>query len=341
MTKQELLDMTKEMNQTKKDLDKRLEELNDAKKELDRTSNDFYKKIADNKEHAKEEVFRNVDMAIRAKQSDLPPVTKTLVLQMKELESKKKGLGTYLLLFIIYMGLFTAAVALFDISFELLPFWRYAIAVIIDLILSGVSVAVINRSKNKKIKEIKEDADVSQHLLEVMEIRKKATESYSKIGDVEKEAISKFNEQRDRDAKKIEKEIEKVRSQQKELEEYFLEVERQLFAIDNKNTIFIFGHDKYYEYEIYVNGLVFSEEPARELVKIKVNEGLVNIRVKANHYALANNHTSYKEFSRDCGVAQIESQETPVFLMLDGFGIEQMNMQEFFYRIENKKFKED
>lgn len=341
MSKAELEAKILELNQRRIELDKRLEECNEAKKELDGVSNAFYKEIKDNKARAEKEAISNMNKIIDQKLNDLPYVTKTLVLEMKELERSKKGFGAYLLFFIAYMGLFTAAVAMLDISLPLSVFWRYTAAVIIDLILSGVSLSIINSHKNRKIKKIKNDEGVSQHLREITEIRRKAAESFLEIKNLQNETISKYDEQKNSDANNIDREIARVQAERKKLAEEFLKVEREMFAIDNQRTIFVYGHNKYYEYEIYVNGMLFSEVPARQMLKIKVGDGLTNIMVKSNHYEPADNHTYYKEFSRNCGVIQIEAYETPAFLMLDGFDIEPMNMNEFFYRIENKKFKEN
>ena len=341
MSKAELEAKILELNQRRIELDKRLEECNEAKKELDGVSNAFYKEIKVNKEKARNSMIIDVNKAIREMENELPPETRTEVLKIKEIERSKKGFGAYLLFFIAYMGLFTAAVAAFDIALPLSPLWTYSLGVIIDLTLSGISLSVINAPKEKKIKEIQNYPDVSEHLLEVKRMRLKAYENYKEIEKLEEETISKYDEQKNSDANKIDREIARVQAERKKLAEEFLKVEREMFAIDNQRTIFVYGHNKYYEYEIYVNGMLFSEVPARQMLKIKVGDGLTNIMVKSNHYAPADNHTYYKEFSRNCGVIQIEANETPAFLMLDGFDIEPMNMNEFFYRIENKKFKEN
>lgn len=341
MSKAELEAKILELNQRRIELDKRLAECNEAKKELDKVTKSFYDEIEDSKKKAKDDVFSALERTIREKENELPFEIKTEVLKIKEIERSKKGFGTYLLFFIMYMGLFTAAFAIFDIALSIAPIWTYSLGVILDLTLSGISLSAVNKPKNRKIEKIKANPDVAEHLQEIQKIRLKAYQNYQEIEKFEDEAISKYDAQKNSDEKNIDREIARVQAERKKLAEEFLKVEREMFAIDNQRTIFVYGHNKYYEYEIYVNGMLFSEVPARQMLKIKVGDGLTNIMVKSNHYAPADNHTYYKEFSRNCGVIQIEAYETPAFLMLDGFDIEPMNMNEFFYRIENKKFKEN
>ena len=332
MTKQELLEKTKELNQANIELEKRLEELNEAKRELEKVSDDFYKEIKDDKKKAESAIWENIDKLILNKKNELPPVTKTLVLKMEECERKKKGFGAYLLFFVIYAGVFTALVAFLDVSFTMIPVWRYVIAIIIDLVLSGVSLAIINSSKNKKIKKIKKDSGVSEYLKEIAIIEKQCIDKLHEVEKTEKEVVSKYNEQRDKDLKNIESEIKKIQAEREK-------IENTLFEYNNKNTIFLYAHNNYYDYEIFLNGLSYSEEAAHKLIKIKINEDLVNVRVISKHYSAEDVGKDYLDFTRDCGVVQVELSDTPVFLMLDGFDIDPLSRKEFFYRIENKKFK--
>lgn len=318
---------------TERELKQKLKELNDAKKELDDVSAAFYNEIKINREKGEADLKKAINEEIKAKRDELPEEKKTLLLKMEDLELKKKGGGFYFLFFTAYMVLFTVVIMLFDISFSIISFWRYVIGVIVDLILSGITLSIVNSSKNKRIKEIREDIEIKRYMAERGALYRKQSEGLSEIKKLESESISKYNEQRDKDAENIDREIEKIKAQ-------IAEIEKQKFIENNKNTLFIFGHNTFYEYEIFLNGMPYSEEPARKLIKIKINDELVNVRVISKHYETGDNHTYYLDFSRDCGVIQVESCNTPVFLMVDGFEIQQMNMNEFFYRIENKKFKD-
>ena len=139
MTKQELLLETKELNQTRETLEKRLNELNQAKVDLDKVSNDFYNEIKNENTKALNEIRKNVDSLIREKKNNLSPVTKTLVLKCDEYERKKAGFGIYLLLFLMFAGGFTALVVALGLTFTMAPVLRYILAIIVNLIISDIS----------------------------------------------------------------------------------------------------------------------------------------------------------------------------------------------------------
>lgn len=126
----------------------------------------------------------------------------------------------------------------------------------------GILLFVIIRSTmkthfNKKIKLI----DANENIID----------STKKLDEISK----KYNSEK----QNYSEEIKNLEKETKVLYDELMSIEERLFSIINRNTLIFYGSDKFYEYTIYFDGCLYDKIKAKNIIAIKLEEGIHNFKL--------------------------------------------------------------
>ena len=281
------------------------------------------KQLCSEKDEQSSKLKKDNEEAKKKAKEDLPPEGKKLLDDLHNHFCEEKGAGAFVAIFLAFAGIFTLICYLTDFTIPIdKPFFRYSLAICVNCILSRSILTAINSKHKKAYTEILGNEIIKNYNKEIDMLKQQFIEEQNSIETRFKENTEAAEKATAELLTPIEEKIEGI--------------ETELFAYDNPNTVFLyitrdaplfdFDADNYYE--IYVNGILFTSTKEKNVLSIKINQGITNFRIlEVVHKINFKTGEKYEYGTREVWVFQAESDKTPSFIHINN-GKKQVHYRE-------------
>lgn len=152
--------------------------------------------------------------------------------------------------------------------------------------------------------------------------------SDEKVIEFDKKYDQIFNEYYDKTAD-YNNSIGKLKEEEEQSVEYLTEIEQNLFALIYRNTLFFYGSNKSYSYQIYLDGRLYDEVKGKKIVEIKISEGIHSFKIETVSYnPVDRSIIDAYTFSTRQLIAEPHTAEAWAYVC-DGLHIEQVTARRF------------